>query len=422
MKEYLSICCVSQSFLPYIGGLARYVESLGKQFIKHDHEFKVMHFKTASIESIDFSEGIQIIRVNVMKLGEDTLTSYMQFKEAILNITHEEAIRDIQGYEKYIEVNEKLAEEIIDAYNYKPFDILHVHDFQTLPIARILKNKHGLKIPIIFTWHVPFIREIPEFWKRFFIENMSNYNKVVFSIDDYTDAAISNGLDRNLTATIHPTIDLTKYSIKVPINVREKYNISKDDFLVVCVSRIDPRKGQEILIDAMDRIINIYGKKNVKCIFVGNGSFSKELLGKERSSRLQKLLDLIKDKHLENNIVFTGRVDDETLYNIYRSCNVAVQPSLHEGFGLTVCEAMAFGKPVIGSNVGGIPIQIKDGVNGYLFEKGNSVQLAEKILHLVQNQELEKRLGDEGRQTVQEKFDSKVGYEEYLKIYKEATK
>ncbi|MBI2079255.1 hypothetical protein HYT84_00700, partial [Candidatus Micrarchaeota archaeon] len=93
MKEYLSICCISQSFLPYIGGLARYVESLGKQFLKHGHEFKVMHFKTANIDPIDFSEGIEVIRVNVLNLGEETLIKYMEFKETILNITHNQCER-----------------------------------------------------------------------------------------------------------------------------------------------------------------------------------------------------------------------------------------------------------------------------------------------------------------------------------------
>ena len=422
MKNHYSICCVSQSFLPYIGGLARYVESLGKQFLKHGHEFKVMHFKTANIDPIDFSEGIEIIRVNVTNLGEDTLIKYMQFKELILNITHNEVVGEIQGYKEYLEVNEKLAEDIMDSYNYKPFDILHVHDFQTLPLAGILKNKFGLKIPMIFTWHIPFVNQLPEFWKLFFIENMGNYDKVIFSIAEYTNAALSCGLNPKLVETVHPTVDLAKYVPKEQYDAREKYNISKDDFLVLCVSRIDPRKGQEILIAAMEKIISIHNRKDVKCIFVGNGSFSRELLGKERSGRAQKLLNLVEEKGLQNNVLFTGKVDDELLYHIYGASDVVVQPSLHEGFGLTVCEAMVFGKPIIGSNVGGIPLQIKDGINGYLFEKADYNQLAEKILLLAQNSELRKKMGTEGTKIVREKFDSDIGYAEYLRIYKEIIK
>lgn len=140
----ISVCCVSQSFSPYIGGLARYVEALGKQFLRHDHDFRVIHFKTPNIQTIDFSSGIEMIRANVPKVGNKTLEKYLAFKEQILKVTHEEVGPDYgahDGYEEYLEVNEKLAQDVADAYNYKPFDLLHVHDFQTLPLARILRQK-----------------------------------------------------------------------------------------------------------------------------------------------------------------------------------------------------------------------------------------------------------------------------------------
>ncbi|MBI2079178.1 glycosyltransferase family 4 protein [Candidatus Micrarchaeota archaeon] len=298
---------------------------------------------------------------------------------------------------------------------------LQLRDPQFKQLSRCLRT-FGLKIPIIFTWHIPFVSQLPEFWKQFFIENMSNYNKVVFSIEEYTNSAISCGLNPNLVETVHPTIDLEKYAPKEQYDAREKYNVSKDDILIVCVSRIDPRKGQEILIAAMDRIVNTHKQKNVKCIFVGNGSFSRELLGKERSGRAQKLLNLVEEKGLQDNVFFTGKVNDELLYHIYGASDIVVQPSLHEGFGLTVCEAMVFGKPIIGSNVGGIPLQLKDGINGYLFDKADHNQLAEKILLLAQNSELRKKMGTEGARIVREKFNSGIGYAEYLRIYNEISK
>ena len=163
------------------------------------------------------------------------------------------------------------------------------------------------------------------------------------------------------------------------------------------MSRIDPRKGQEILIAAMDKIVNSHKRKNIKCIFVGNGSFSRELLGKERSGRTQKLLNLVEEKKLQNNVFFTGKVDDELLYHIYGASDVVVQPSLHEGFGLTVCEAMVFGKPIIGSNVGGIPLQLKDGVNGYLFEKSRLQPTSGKNLIACSKFGIKKKNGKERR-------------------------
>jgi glycosyltransferase involved in cell wall biosynthesis len=129
---------------------------------------------------------------------------------------------------------------------------------------------------------------------------------------------------------------------------------------------------------------------------------------------------MVESKGLSQNVFFTGRVDDSDLYSIYHDCDVAIQPSLHEGFGLTITEAMVLGKAVIGSRIGGIPIQIEDGVNGYLFEKGNSTELASKIMHLMDNRPLLDQMGQKGIETVKNKFSSEVGYSNYLKIYKDA--
>lgn len=395
MEKHISVACVSQSFLPYVGGLARYVEALGKQFLKNGHDFKVIHFKTASIGPIDFSSGIEMIRANVPKVGDETLAKYMKFKELILNVTHgemNEGGQNHEGYEEYMQVNEKLAYDIMDAYRYKPFDILHVHDFQTLPLAHILKTRFDLRIPMVFTWHVPLVRDIPEWWKDFFTRYMSLYDRIVFSTDEYVEAAISIGLPKDSVVKISPFIDVSIYDMEKPNTVREKYGIKAGEFLILCVSRIDPRKGQEILIEAVNILVNSLGQKNLKCVFVGNGSFSKELLKKERSERLDKLIKMVEAKGLQDRVIFTGLVEERELCQLYDTSDLVVQPSLQEGFGLTISEAMVFSKPVIGSNVGGIPDQIKDGLNGYLFEKGNSRQLAEKILDLIRSPELRKKM------------------------------
>lgn len=419
MKEHISVCSVSQSFYPYIGGLARYVDALGRKFVSYGHEFRVVHFKTSETPVIDFSNGLEITRVNIPKLGEETLSKYMQFKELILQLTHGEIPSEVVGYEEYEEVNRKMAKDIADSYSYKNFDILHVHDFQTLLLGKILKTEYNLKIPMIFTWHVPFIAQIPEFWRKFFIENMKYYDRIIFSIPQYTEDAIICGLERERIVTLPPFLDISGYPPKESNKARTKYNISTDDFLIACVSRMDPRKGQELLIEAMDQIVNKNGRKNVKCLFVGNGSFSKKMLNNSRQSRVDMLKEMVDSRALTRHIFFTGRVDDTDLYSIYHDCDVAIQPSIHEGFGLTITEAMILGKPVIGSNVGGIPIQIEEGYNGYLFEKGNYQELAQKILLLMDHSAQRTKLGLNGIETVKSKFSSEVGYQKYLKIYQD---
>ena len=88
MDKYLSICSVSQSFLPFMGGLTKYVNALGKRFIRDGHDFRVMHFKTQDLDSIDFYSGIPLLRTNVEGVGEESMAGYMRFKECLLNATH----------------------------------------------------------------------------------------------------------------------------------------------------------------------------------------------------------------------------------------------------------------------------------------------------------------------------------------------
>ena len=84
-------------------------------------------------------------------------------------------------------------------------------------------------------------------------------------------------------------------------------------------------------------------------------------------------------------IIFTGRVlKKNSLY--YSTSDIVVAPSLQEAFGLTITEAMACGKPVIGTRVGGIPDQIVDGHNGFLVEPKNPSEIAQKIIWIIENQ------------------------------------
>lgn len=84
-----------------------------------------------------------------------------------------------------------------------------------------------------------------------------------------------------------------------------------------------------------------------------------------------------------------------------------VLPSVtrQEGFGLTLLEAMACSKPVVGSKISAIPYIVDDGVSGLLAEPGNPLDIAEKICKIITNESLAKKLGSNGRKKVEEKFD-----------------
>jgi len=150
--------------------------------------------------------------------------------------------------------------------------------------------------------------------------------------------------------------------------------ISKQLFKVVQISRLDLRhKGQHIAIQAVAYLKEKYPKMNFSLFFVGDGEDK------------DKLNALAVENKIENRIVFLGQKSRSWIKEHLQDFDVLIQPSLHDGFGLTVIEGLAAGLPVIASNLEG-PKEILDFLNvGLMVEAGNPNDLAEKIYLVYQS-------------------------------------
>ena len=117
-----------------------------------------------------------------------------------------------------------------------------------------------------------------------------------------------------------------------------------------------------------------------------------------------QMLETAKD-HLDRGDVLFVRGDDPILVNVMqRISDVVIQKSTREGFGLVITEALWKGTPVVASNVGGIPTQMVDGETGYLLEPLDFDGFAEKIVALMEDEDLRKKLGDQAKEHVRENF------------------
>jgi len=188
---------------------------------------------------------------------------------------------------------------------------------------------------------------------------------------------------------------------------------TKFENFILFVGALEKVKGVEYLIEAFSKIET--GFPGFKLIIVGDGS------------ELNNLKLQIANLKLEDKVEFKGRLPLEETKNIMKNCYCLVLPSLSEGLPRVLMEAMALGKPVIGSNVGGIPDLIKDsnspttppafgwapGKNGFLVEKGNSEDLAEKLKILLKDKNFAIEMGRRGREFVKEKFSN----ERYILAY-----
>jgi len=152
-----------------------------------------------------------------------------------------------------------------------------------------------------------------------------------------------------------------------PVNNKKK--------VILYVGRLEPVKGVRYLVEAV-RILIDKGLRNIKVLIVGDGS------------EKRYLEELVEKLGLEDYIVFVGRVPHDKIPEYMASADLFVLPSLSEGFGIVVLEAMAMGLPIIASRVGGLPWIIKDGDNGFLVEPRNPHEIAEKITFLLFNDDL----------------------------------
>jgi glycosyltransferase involved in cell wall biosynthesis len=169
--------------------------------------------------------------------------------------------------------------------------------------------------------------------------------------------------------------------------IREKHELG-DRPIVLFVGGLEPRKGLEYLLMA----IALVQKKipEVQLIVVGKGAFTSHPGEKTFFNVLIKRLDL------EDNVEFVYNIKDVELAKYYAACDVFALPSRMEGWGLSLMEAMATGKPVVSTNVGGIPELVENKVNGYLCNPGDVTTLSKKIIYLLKNEDVAKEIGKMG--------------------------
>ena len=170
---------------------------------------------------------------------------------------------------------------------------------------------------------------------------------------------------------------------------------------VLFVGRIDRYKGVDILLKALSLIGCKY-----KCVIVGDGPYLK------RCKRLCRSL------HLENNVEFPGWVYNDDLFKIYSQASVVVVPSIWpEPFGIVGIEAMSFARPVVAFNVGGIPEWLEHGKTGFLVERLDYQDMADKITRLLSNDSLSREMGINGYNECLKRFNQKDYIEQLEKIF-----
>ena len=180
----------------------------------------------------------------------------------------------------------------------------------------------------------------------------------------------------------------------------------KNGNYILCVGRInDPRKNIKMLLKAFQSVAE--KKKDVKLFIIGD----------EPTKDLQNELYQLS---LEGRVIFKGRIlDKQTFVEYYQNALFFVLPSLQEGLGIVVLEALACGIPVVATKCGGPEMVIKDGENGFLVVNNNPNQLAKAMIYLLEHPELCLKMGENARRDVCENYSvEKIG-KRFVEVYQE---
>ncbi len=205
---------------------------------------------------------------------------------------------------------------------------------------------------------------------------------------------IYNGID----------LDRAEVAAHTPQAFRLRFGIPPDRILITQVSWLIEEKGVSDFIEAAKLVLTACPQAHF-CM-VGAGP------------RLDGLESAVASAGMESHFTFAGQSADPFFDGVFSASDIICQPSRwHEAFGWVIGEAMAFGKPVVATRVGGIPEIVREHVTGFLVARRDSLDLSRRLIELVSNPGLRERMGVAGLKEVTERFalDRKVG--EHLDLY-----
>ena len=265
-------------------------------------------------------------------------------------------------------------------YSFSLITVLH-----GLEVTRLNSNKYKKRIPK-------------------FIQTIDHSDQVI-AVSNYTNNEAISITGTQKIITIPNFVNTTEFFPQSISECRNKFQLHQSDKILLSLSRLVKRKGHDIVI----RAIQIVKEKvpEIKYLIAGTGD----------NPYKKMLKQLVNDLELQSYVHFVGYIEENKKPLLYNASDIYIMNSLDtdqkgdsEGFGITFLEANACGKPVIGTNVGGIPDALDNNVSGILVEPNDPNATAEAIIQLFSNKIFYNKLSVNGLSRVNNQFSlSNIG-------------
>ena len=375
----MKIALCTDFFFPIVGGISSHIAGLASELERRGNEVVI-----------------------ISKYMNNAPKNFQQIKSRRVIYTKPLAsipillMPPIPSEMKKVFIKEKF--DIIHAHHaFTPTSLLSIHIAKKLGIPAILTNhttflvydREKIWVPLSYILY-PFRKYINEADLIIAVSNSATNSIRHFTRDDKI-VIVPNGVDVNFFNSDHNFSNKATYQ-------------AYDDPIILYVGRLVYCKGIHILVKAMPYILKDF--PNTHLIIVGEGY-------------MKKPIELfVKNLKLEKNVSLIGFVPYEELPNLYSLSHVFVLPSLHcESFGITLLEAMASGKPVVASKIGGIPEIIENEKTGLLFKRGDAMDLASKVLNILNNHNFAQTLACNAQKLVMKKYDWSIIVDKIETLY-----
>lgn len=279
------------------------------------------------------------------------------------------------------------------------FNLIHAQTRVTQFIA--CNMSRFIKIPVVSTCHGFFKKRLGRLL-------FPCWGRRVIAISE----AVKNHLIKDLNVkediikVIHNGIDIQKFSVHYSpseiLEFKKQFGL-KDGPVIGIIARLSSVKGHNFLIQAFSQVLKT--KPNAQLFVVGSGP------------EKDNLLDLVKTLGINKNVIFQMPISDTT--KPLSVMDIFVMPSIQEGLGLSIMEAMAAGRPVIATDVGGVSTLVKDKDTGFLIPPQDAGKLSSTILNLLEDKPTQLKVGACAQEYVRKNFNLEDMVSKVEDVYKE---
>ena len=280
-----------------------------------------------------------------------------------------------------------------DPLNYDT-DIVHIHNDTPISMLAGLNYANKKGKPLVVTWHGDWIENYGNairrigvyFSNKYLVDRVLSKARVIITPSKYY-VEDSRFLKKYKTKLIEIPNGIELKTFNLPFSkdyCRRILGLDNAKEIVLYLSALYPLKGPQVLLRAIPNILKAH--KDVLFVFVGGGDVDKY-------KRLSKELDV------QDHVKFTGYIKEELKPLYYKASDVFVLPSIEtfEVFPLVLLEASASGLPMVVSDLNTFKCIIEDGYNGMVTKRGDPKALADAIVHLLENEDVRRRMGENAR-------------------------